>query len=64
MKLVVKVGNVYSDGSWDRGTYFETDEEYETSCEDIQIAEQMLLEEYNGVYSIGVFNGVVVAYVF
>ena len=51
MKLIVKIGNVYRSVGWGGGTYFETDEEYETSCVNIEDAELELKQQFY-IYSI------------
>ena len=64
MKLIVKIGNVYQCGEWEKDTYFETDEEYETTCESITQAENELKKQFH-IYQISnKKNDIIVACVY
>jgi len=54
MKLVVKLGNVFTSGYWDKDTYFECDESWEESCIDKKDAEKIIADYGFRIYDMTV----------
>ena len=65
MRLIVKIGNVYQTGTWEKDTYSEVDEEYETFTENMEKARRELFNLYSGIYDIKQKNpNLIVAWVY
>ena len=62
MKLIVKIGNVFRDGTWENETHFEEDERYETETKSIETA-QRELNKFN-IYHIYETGDKIIACVF
>ena len=54
MELLVKLGNVFRNGSWEDDTYFECDESWEESCIDKKDAENIIANYGLRIYNMNV----------
>ena len=64
MKLIVKIGNVFRDGTWENETHFEEDECYETETKSIETAQHLLRQDRFNIYHIYESNNKIIACVF
>lgn len=63
MKLLIKLGNIYRDDTWERSTHHETDEQWEEETNNLETAKKRLEKEFR-IYKIEERTNKIVAWVY